>query len=73
MYTICAIISAVFFLLGLLQAKFTREKTDLKKLIKQTIVVFASSLAGITITQQMNSSSSSTVTSTEAFTNNPDF
>ena len=73
MYTICAIISAVFFLLGFLQAKFTKEKTDLKKLFKQTVVVFVSSLAGITIMQQMKSSTSSTGVHTEAFTNNPDF
>ena len=73
MYTIGAIISVVFFLLGLLQAKFSKEKTDLKKLIKQTIVVFVSSLAGITIAKQMNSSSGSTTKTPNVFIDTPNF
>ena len=73
MYTIGAIISAVFFLLGLLQAKFSKEKADLKKLIKQTIVVFVSSLAGITLAQQMNSSNGSTTKTPNVFIDNPNF
>ena len=73
MYTLGAIISAVFFLLCLLQAKFSKEKVDLKKLIKQTIVVFVSSLAGITITQQISSSNGSTAKTPNVFIDNPNF
>jgi hypothetical protein len=73
MYTVGAIISGVFFLLGLLQSKFSKEKTDLKKLIKQTIVVFVSSLVGITIAQQMSSSNGSSTKTPSVFIDNPNF
>jgi len=73
MYTVGAIISAVFFVLGLLQAKFSKENPELKKLIKQTVVVFVSSLAGITIMQQMTSSSGSTTKTPNVFIDNPNF
>jgi len=71
MYKVSAIISTVFFVLGLLQAKFLKEKVDLKKLIKQTISVFISCLAGITIMQQMTSSINSKTDTTNVFTDNP--
>lgn len=73
MYTVGAIISAVFFLFGILQAKFSKEKADLKKLVKQTIVVFVSSLAGITIMQQMTSSNGSVSKTPNVFIDNPNF
>ena len=72
--TNASIIALVYFIIKFSEIKFVnKDNKPLKFLIRDTIVVFAASITGIYISQNINTEAIKNITTAGAFTGTPDF